>query len=136
MDIKIEGKLYIYFIKKIFELNKIIGIEMIIDIKKSDNSLIRELNRIKCIDNNIIYIKNNNNLLHKLDTSIQKYTANITFNYNDNNNDTNKLSVNKVDILEIDKVDEPIKNIKKSIYINKYNNSSYNIAKQIRDILN
>ena len=131
MDIKIEGKLYIYFIKKIFELKKITGIEIIIDIKKSDNSLIKQLNRIKCIDNNKIYIKYNYNLLQKIDISKQKYTTNINFNYND----INKLSIEKIEILEYDKIEEPIKDIKKSIFIKKYNNSSYNIAKQIREII-
>lgn len=130
MDIKIDGKLYIYFIKKIFELKKITSIEIIIDIKKSDNTLIRELNRIKCINNNKIYIKNNNNLLKNIDISKQKYTANINFNYND----INKLSIDKIDILDYDNIDEPIKNIKKSIFIKKYNNNN-NIVKQIIDLI-
>ena len=36
MDIELNGMLYVYFIKSVFENNKKIGIELIIDIRRSE----------------------------------------------------------------------------------------------------
>jgi hypothetical protein len=55
MDININGKLYVYFVKSVFYNNQKIGYEFIVNSYKSDNILIDSLNRIKKINKNIIY---------------------------------------------------------------------------------
>ena len=52
MDIELNGMLYVYFIKSVFENNKKIGIELIIDIRRSDIMLIDGLKRLNQINKN------------------------------------------------------------------------------------
>ena len=56
MDIKLSGKLYVHFIKSVFESNQKIGIEFIIDKLKSDNQLIDGLMRLKLLNNNKFFV--------------------------------------------------------------------------------
>ena len=60
MDITLCGKLYIHFIKSVFESNKKIGIQIIIDNYKSDNTIVDGLKRLKLLDKNTIFIENEN----------------------------------------------------------------------------
>ena len=64
MDISLNGTLYVYFIRSVFEGNKKIGIEFIIDPKRSNNQLIDGLNRLNYLNGNkfVIYKDNYSNI--------------------------------------------------------------------------
>ncbi len=65
MDILLSGKLYIYFIRNIYESNINIVIEFYINTTKSDQSLINGLNRLHLLTQNKLFIDNNNNNKHQ-----------------------------------------------------------------------
>lgn len=106
MDIIITGNIYIYYIRNVFESNKIIGKELIIDFKRSDNILIDSLKRIKKINKNKIFF-NIQDIKIPLKIYDNKYIANISIKYI---NEFNNLELNKLDILEYEKTNKIIDN--------------------------
>ena len=81
MDITLSGKLYVYFIKSVFENNKKIGYEFIINLYKSDNILIDGLSRLKKINKNVIYF-NINDIKIPIKIYDKKYLCNISITCN------------------------------------------------------
>ena len=81
MDITFSGKLYVYFIKSVFENNKKIGYEFIINLYKSDNILIDGLSRLKKINKNVIYF-NINDIKIPIKIYDKKYLCNISITCN------------------------------------------------------
>ena len=106
MDIIITGNIYIYYIRNVFESNKIIGKELIIDFKRSDNILIDSLKRIKKINKNKIFF-NIQDIKIPLKIYDNKYIANISIKYI---SEFNNLELNKLDILEYEKTNKIIDN--------------------------
>jgi len=114
MEINIDGKLYIYFIKSLFESNKKVGIEIIINNTKSDFKVIDGLKRLDLIKNNKIQILNNNypkdmNLINT------KYLSEINISVIDNH-----IKINSLNVIKIDKDELISKKVNTSIYVNKY----------------
>ena len=52
MDISLKGTLYVYFIRGVFENNQKIGIEIIIDPKRSNSQLVDGLKRLNYLNAN------------------------------------------------------------------------------------
>jgi len=129
MEININGKLYIYFIKSLFESNKKVGIEIIINDTKSDFKVIDGLKRLNLIKNNKIQILNNNypddmNLINI------KYLSEINISVIDN-----QIKINSLNIIKIDKnklINEKVNNL---IYVNNYTTSKNKIVYDIMDII-
>jgi len=128
MDIILSGELYIYFVKSIFESNKKIGFEIIIDKKKSDSQLIRELTRLNQINQNKIIIYNINNI----NITYTKYKATCEFTYLYNNN---QLILNKIFNIEPDKINIPVIEMNKKIYVNKFTTSKQKTINNIMEII-
>lgn len=127
MEINIDGKLYIHFIKSLFEDAKKIGIEIIIDNLKSDFKLIDGFKRLNVITNNKIKILNGNypkdiNLLNT------KYLCDVNITIQDNT-----IKINNLNIIKIDKQLLPDKKVNNSIYLNKYATGK---NKTVYDIMN
>lgn len=131
MDIILNGKIYVYFIRSVFEGNKKIGIEFIIDPKRSDHNMIDGLTRLNYLNRNkfIVY---SGNYPTKYDFVTTKYTAN--FNMQNNFKDSkNVLILNNFDVINIDKVIIPNKQVNNKLYLNKYTTGK---DKTIEDIMN
>ena len=129
MEINIDGKLYIHFIKSIFENSKKIGIEIIIDNLKSDLKLIDGLKRLNQLKNNKFQIMNNNypkdiNLINT------KYLSEINLSIIDN-----KIKINTFNVIKIDKQEPINKKVNTSIYLNKYLTNKNKIVSDIMNIL-
>jgi len=137
MDINISGELYVYFIRNIFELNKKIGIEIIIDCKKSNNMIIDGLKRLNFMNNNKIIILNEN-IPNNFDTYSTKYIGNFSFtSFNNLNNDNiPRLKLNKMDIVEKDKIIIPHKSINNKVFLNKYSTGKNKTVNDIMQIIN
>ncbi len=133
MDINLTGKLYVHFIKSVFENNKKIGSEIVINPSKSDFLLIDGLNRIKVIKNNKIIITNDN-ILCGLNTYLTKYIGEFNFNYHTDINDQTNLQLTKFSLIEKDKVNTSQMNNK--IFINNYSTKKYNVVNDIMEIIN
>jgi len=127
MEINIDGKLYIYFIKSLFESNKKIGIEIIINNSKSDFKVIDGFKRLNLIKNNKIQILNNNypkdmNLINT------KYLSEINISVIDN-----QIKINSLNVIKIDRDELISKKVNNSIYVNKYATGK---NKTVYDIMN
>ena len=129
MDIELNGMLYVYFIKSIFENNKKIGIEIIFDTTRSDMSLIDGLKRLNQINKNKIYLSNENikTLIKIYD---KKYTTNITFKYI---SVKNILELTKIDEIKYDKIDKIIDN---KIKLQNYATGKNKSIEKIMNIIN
>ena len=100
MDITFSGKLYVYFIKSVFENNKKIGYEFIINLHKSDNILIDGLSRLKKLNKNVIYF-NINDIKIPIKIYDKKYLCNISITCNtlDLLGSTRSIERNTLDLL-------------------------------------
>jgi len=129
MNIELNGILYVYFVKSVFENNKKIGIEIIINTTRSDRILIEGLKRLNQINKNNIYISNDN---IKIPIKIydKKYTSNVTFKYI---SDKNILEFIKLEDIKYDKVEKIIDN---KIKLQNYATGKNKSVKKIMDILN
>mgnify|MGYP003340605677 CR=1 FL=1 len=128
MDIELNGMLYVYFIKSVFENNKKIGIELIIDIRRSDIMLIDGLKRLNQINKNKVFIKNEN---IKIPIKIydKKYTTNTIFKYVSN---TNSIILINMENIRYDKIEKIIDNKMK---LQNYATSKNKSVQKIMDIL-
>jgi hypothetical protein len=128
MDITLSGKLYVHFIKSVFESNKKIGIQIIIDNYKSNNIIIDGLKRLKLLDKNIIFIENEN---VKIPVRIyeHKYICNIILTINSQN----KIILNELKDIVYDKIDKIIDN---KLYIPTYSYGKKKTVEKIMDIIN
>lgn len=129
MEINIDGKLYIYFIKSLFESNKKVGIEIIINNMKSDFKVIDGFKRLNLIKNNKIQILNNNypkdmNLINT------KYLSEINISVIDN-----QIKINSLNVIKIDKDELISKKVNTSIYLNKYATGKNKTVYDIMSIL-
>lgn len=129
MDIVLNGDVYVYFIKSVFENNKKIGIEMIIDIKHSDIKLIDGLNRLKQINKNKIFISNEN-IKVPIKIYDKRYTTNVNIKYNF---DTNKIILINMENIRYDKIEKIIDNKMK---LQNYATGKNKSVKKIMDIIN
>lgn len=129
MNIELNGILYVYFVKSVFENNKKIGIEIIINTTNSDRILIEGLKRLNQINKNNIYISNDN---IKIPIKIydKKYTSNVTFKYI---SDKNILEFIKLEDIKYDKVEKIIDN---KIKLQNYATGKNKSVKKIMDIIN
>jgi hypothetical protein len=132
MDISLNGNLYVHFVRSVFENNKKIGIEFIIDLKRSNNQLIDALKRLNYLNNNkfIIYKDNYSNI----DLISTKYTAEFEFiSVFHIESDKNILKLNKMNIIEKDKILPPSRQVNNKIFMNSYSTGK---NKTIHDIMN
>ena len=129
MDIELNGMLYVYFIKSIFQNNKKIGIEIIFDTTRSDMSLIDGLKRLNQINKNKIYLSNENIKSH-IKIYDKKYTTNITFKYIF---DKNIIELTKIDEIKYDKIDKIIDN---KIKLQNYATGKNKSIEKIMNIIN
>lgn len=129
MDIELNGTLYIYFVKSVFENNKKIGIEIIFDNKRSDILLIDGLKRLNQINKNKIFLSNEN-IKVPIKIYDKKYTINVIFKYI---SDKNKLEFIKIDNIKYDKVEKIIDN---KIKLQNYATGKNKSVKKIMDIIN
>lgn len=127
MEINIYGKLYIYFIKSLFEENKKTGIEIIINNTKSDFKVIDGLKRLDIIKNNKIQVLNNN-YPKDLNLINTKYLSDINISVSNN-----EIKINSLNVIKIDKDDLINKKVNNSLYLNKYATSK---NKTVYDIMN
>ena len=131
MDITLYGKLYIHFIKSVFESNKKIGIQIIIDINKSDNILIDGLRRLNLLDKNIIYIENNNIKIY-----IRLYEHKYICNVNIIINSSNKIILTELKDIQYDNSNKINKIIDKKLYIPNYSYGKKKTVEKIMEIIN
>jgi hypothetical protein len=132
MDISLNGTLYVYFIRSVFEGNKKIGIEFIIDPKRSNNQLIDGLKRLNYLNENkfIIYKDNYKNI----DLITTKYIGEFDFvSISDIDSSKNILKLNKFDIIEKDKILPPSCKVSTKVFLNNYSTGK---KKTINDIMN
>lgn len=129
MDIELNGTLYIYFVKSVFENNKKIGIEIIFDNKRSDMLLVDGLKRLNQISKNKIFILNEN-IKVPIKIYDKKYTTDVIFKYI---SDKNILEFIKIDNIKYDKVEKIIDN---KIKLQNYATSKNKSVKKIMDIIN
>ncbi len=131
MDINLNGKLYVHFIKGIFENNNKIGSEIIINTSKSDFMLIDGLKRLKILNNNKIILLNDN-ILCGLNTYITKYIGEFDFIFK-----SNILQLTKYTVIEKDESINKSNNIKlnSKIFINNYSTKKYNVVNDIVNII-
>lgn len=125
MEINITGKLYIYFIKSIFESNKKTGIEIIFDINKSDYTLINGLRRMNLLNNNKIKFLNNN-YPSNINIFAKKCMCEINITLSNN--------IAKINTLNVIKFDEGFK-YNSEISVNKYMTNKNKIVFDIMEIL-
>ena len=101
MDILLYGKLYIYFVRNVYQSNIIIGIEFYINTTKSDQSLINGLDRLHLLTQNKLFIdNNNNNIKHQLRLHDKKYMCQISLLINTQN----KIILQNLSDIEYDKI--------------------------------
>lgn len=127
MDIKLSGKLYVHFIKSVFESNKKIGIEFIIDKLKSDNQLIDGLIRLKLLNNNKFFV-NNKDLKIPVKLYDKKYLCNIYITVYDNS----KIILENITDVEYDKIN---KIVDTKLFIPTYSIGKNKTAEKIMDII-
>lgn len=131
MDISLNGTLYVYFIRSVFEGNKKIGIEFIIDPKRSNNQLIDGLNRLNYLNGNkfVIYKDNYSNI----DLISIKYIAEFDFvSICDIDSSKKVLKLNNMSIIEKDKILSPIHKVSTKLFLNNYSTGK---NKTVRDII-
>ncbi len=132
MDISLNGTLYVYFIRGVFENNKKIGIEFIIDPKRSNIQLVDGLKRLNYLHGNkfIIYRDNYSNI----DLISTKYTAEFEFiSVCDIESEKNILKLNKINIIEKDKILSPSRQVSNKVFLNNYSTGK---NKTVQDIMN
>jgi hypothetical protein len=127
MNISLSGKLYVHFIKSVFEEKQKIGIDIIIDRLKSDIQVIDGLTRLKLLNNNKIFVKNIN---IKIPVKLydKKYTCTV-FLIIDSNNDV--ILENIIDVL-YEKIPKIIDN---KLYIPKYSMNKNKTTEKIMEII-
>ncbi len=130
MELNLNGNIYIHFIRSIFSSNNKVGIEFILDTKKSDIKLINGLNRLGLLQINKFCVMNNN---YPKDLNIinTKYLSYIDLTIIDNNIKINSIELIKKDIIQI-----PEKKVNTSIYLNKYITGKNKIVSDIMKIIN
>lgn len=129
MEIEINGNVYIHFIRSVFNANKKIGIEFIIDVKKSDICIINGLKRLNLLSNNKFSILNNN-YPRDINLITTKYLSKIELNIIEST-----IKIKSLNIINIDKPQLIQKELNKSIYINKYATGKNKIVNDIMEIL-
>ncbi len=132
MDISLNGTLYVYFIRSIFQDSKKIGIQIIIDPKRSNIQLVDGLKRLNFLNGNkfIIYKDNYTNI----DSIATKYIANFDFtSVCQNESEKNILKLNKMNIIEKDKILSPSRQVSNKIFLNNYSTGK---NKTVNDIMN
>jgi hypothetical protein len=127
MDIKLSGKLYVHFIKSIFESNQKIGIEIIIDKHKSDNQLIDGLTRLKLLDNNKFFVENTN-IKIPIRLYDKKYMCNVSIIINDKK----KIILVDHSNVEYDKIN---KIIDTKLFIPNYSYGKTTTTEKIMDVI-
>lgn len=129
MDITLSGKIFVYFIRSVFESKQKIGVEIIIDPHNSDNQLIDGLNRLNKINKNKIFIKIDN-IEIPLKIYDTRYTCNATFQYINNIDDKSNLILKEINGVKFEKT--------KIIVDNKFRLQNYATSKQktINQIMN
>lgn len=130
MELNLNGNIYVHFIRSIFSSNKKVGIEFILDTKKSDNKLINGLSRLGLLQINKFYVMNNN-YPKNLNIINTKYLSNINLTIVDNNIIINSTELIKKDIIKI-----PEKKVNTSIYLNNYITRKNKVVNDIMKILN
>ena len=130
MDINLCGKIYVYYIKSVFESNKKIGIQFIIDPYKSDKTLIDGLRRLKLLDKNIFFIENEN-----IKIQIRIYENKYTCNINLIINSLNKITITDLIDIEYDKTNKINKIIDKKLYIPTYSYGKNIAVEKIMNII-
>lgn len=130
MDITLSGKLYIYFIKSVFESNKKVGIQIIINNYKSDNILIDGLKRLNLLDKNTLFI-DLNNIKDTIKIQDNKYTCNINLTINTDK----KIILNEIKDIKYDNINKINKIIDKKIYIPNYSYSKKKTVEKILEII-
>lgn len=132
MDISLNGTLYVYFIRSVFENNSKIGIEFIIDPKRSNIQLVDGLKRLDYLNGNkfIIYKDNYTNI----DLISTKYVAEFEFiSVYHIESEKNILKLNKINIIEKDKILSPSRQVSNKIFLNNYSTGK---NKTVNDIMN
>jgi hypothetical protein len=129
MEININGKIYIYFVRSIFNGNIKTGLEFIINVNKSDNNIIDGLKRLNLLNNNK-FIVLLNNYPKEFNIINVKYLADIHLSIIDKN-----IIIKSLNILKIEKEITPILKLNKSLYINKYATKKNRTLNEIMDIL-
>jgi hypothetical protein len=135
MDISLNGTLYVYFIRSIFQDNKKIGIEIIIDPKRSNTQLVDGLKRLNYVNGNkfIIYKDNYTNI----DLISTKYIADFEFTSVCNiESEKNILKLNKMSNIEKDKILSPSRQVSNKIFLNNYSTSKNKTVQDIMTIIN
>ena len=127
MDIQLSGKLYVHFVKSVFESNQKIGIEFIIDKLKSDNQLIDGLMRLKLLNNNKFFV-NNKDIKIPVKLYDKKYMCNIFIIIQDNK----KIILENITDVEYDKIN---KIIDTKLFIPTYSVGKNKTAEKIMDII-
>jgi hypothetical protein len=132
MDISLNGTLYVYFIRSVFENNNKIGIEFIIDPKRSHTQLVDGLKRLDYLNGNkfIIFKDNYTNI----DLISTKYVAEFEFiSVSHIESEKNILKLNKMNIIEKDKILSPSRQVSNKIFLNNYSTGK---NKTVSDIMN
>jgi hypothetical protein len=131
MEINLKGNIYVYFIRSIFDGNKKIGLEFIIDPKRSNTQLVDGLKRLNYLNGNKFNIYNDN-YSDNFDKLSTKYTGEFDFTsiYNDDNY---KLKLNSINIIEKDKIVTPQREVNKKIFLSSYSTGK---NKTVSDIMN
>lgn len=102
MDITLSGKIFVYFIRSVFESKQKIGVELIIDTCNSDNQLIDGLQRLNKINKNKIFIKTDDVKI-PIRLYDKRYTCNVTFEYNNNMDNQSILILKELNVVEYEK---------------------------------
>jgi hypothetical protein len=121
MDITLSGKIFVYFIRSVFESKQKIGVELITDTLNSDNQLIDGLQRLNKINKNKIFIKTDDVKI-PLKIYDKRYTCNVTFEYINNMDNQSILILKELNVIEYEKT--------KKIVDNKFRLQNYATGKQ------
>jgi len=121
MDITLSGKIFVYFIRSVFESKQKIGVELIIDTCNSDNQLIDGLQRLNKINKNKIFIKTDDVKI-PIRLYDKRYTCNVTFEYNNNMDNQSILILKELNVVEYEKT--------RKIVDNKFKLQNYATSKQ------
>ena len=133
MDILLKGTLYVYFIRGVFKNSHKIGIEFIIDPKRSTTELVNGLKRLNYLnDNKFIIYKDHYNYTN-IDLISTKYVAEFEFiSISDIDISKNVLKLNKMSIIEKDKILSPTSQVSNKVFLNNYSTGK---NKTVRDIM-
>ena len=121
MDITLSGKIFVYFIRSVFESNHKIGVELIIDTRNSDNQLIDGLQRLDKLNKNKIFIKTDD-IKIPLKIYDKRYSCNITVEYINSINNKSTLLLKELSVVEYEKT--------RKIIDNKFRLQNYATGKQ------